>query len=177
MEVYEGRPKNCEGRSEREIRTYDMLDSLGINYKRTDHNRARSMNELHTVDLTLDIMICKNLFLCNRQQTNFYMLMMPASKVFKTRDISSQLGVSRLSFASEDYMIRFLDVHPGSVSIMSLMNDKDNRVQLLIDEDVIKNEYIGCHPCENTTSLKIKTEDILKRFLPAVRHKPIFVRL
>ena len=177
MEIYEGRPQNCSGRSEREIRTYNMLDNLGISYQRTDHNRARSMNDLHTVDLTLGVIICKNLFLCNRQQTKFYMLMMPASKTFKTKNLSSQLGVSRLSFANEENMIKFLDVHPGSVSIMSLMNDKDGHVQLLIDEDVIKNEYIGCHPCENTTSLKIKTEDILKTFLPAVHHKPIFVKL
>jgi len=177
MQVYEGRPENCEGRSEREIRTYDMLDSLGIKFLRTDHNRARSMDELHSVDLTLDVMICKNLFLCNRQQTNFYLLMMPAAKAFKTKDLSPQLGVSRLSFAKEEFMEEFLDLHPGSVSIMGLMNDHDNRVQLIIDEDVVSGEFVGCHPCENTTSLKMKTEDLLNKFLPAVNHNPIFVKL
>jgi len=177
MQVYEGRPENCEGRSEREIRTYDMLDSLGIKFLRTDHNRARSMDELYSVDLTLDVMICKNLFLCNRQQTNFYLLMMPAAKAFKTKDLSPQLGVSRLSFAKEEFMEEFLDLHPGSVSIMGLMNDHDNRVQLIIDEDVVSGEFVGCHPCENTTSLKMKTEDLLNKFLPAVNHNPIFVKL
>ena len=177
MEIFKGRPADTTGRSEREIRTYDMLDSLGIEYERTDHNRARSMNELHTVDLTLGIMICKNLFLSNRQRTRFYLPMMPAGKPFKTCMVSPQLGISRLSFAPEEYMERFLDLHPGSVSIMGLMNDREGRVSLIIDEDVVKEEYIGCHPCENTTSLKIKTEDILNRFLPAVGHEPIIIRI
>ncbi|SDB13960.1 Ala-tRNA(Pro) deacylase [Pseudobutyrivibrio sp. YE44] len=170
MELLDGRPENTEGRLEREIRTYDMLDSLGIAYKRTDHDRTDTMEACNEVDKILDVVICKNLFLCNRQKTAFYLLMMPGDKKFKTKELSSQIGSARLSFAEPEDMLRYLDIEPGSVSIMGLMNDKDNAVQLLIDEDVLKDEYLGCHPCVNTSSLKMRTEDVIKKFLPAVEH-------
>lgn len=129
------------------------------------------------VDALLGMEICKNLFLCNRQKTQFYLLLMPGSKPFRTKELSAQIGSARLSFASEEYMEQFLDLTPGSVTVLGLMNDTDNRVQLLIDEDVVKDEYFGCHPCINTSSLKMKTNDILEKFLPAVHHEPIFVKL
>ena len=103
--------------------------------------------------------------------------MMPGDKPFKTKDLSAQLGISRLSFAEEEYMIKLLDLYPGSVSVMGLMNDKENRVQLLIDEDVLKNEYIGCHPCMNTSSIKFKTSALTEKILPAVHHEAIIVKL
>ena len=177
MELYNGRPENCEGRIPQEIRTYDLLDQLGIPFVRTDHDPATTMEVCNVIDAVLDVLICKNLFLCNRQQTNFYLLMMPGDKPFKTKDLSSQLGVARLSFASEEYMTQFLDLHPGSVSVMGLMNDHENRVQLLIDEDVLKGAYLGCHPCQNTSSIKLRTSDLLEKFLPAVHHQPIIVKL
>ena len=177
MEIYSGRPEDCNGRDLQEIRAYDLLDSLDIEYSRTDHPPATTMAVCTDIDSVLDVLICKNLFLCNRQQTNFYLLMMPGDKPFKTKDLSSQLGISRLSFANEDFMKQFLDLSPGSVSIIGLMHDKDNRVQLLIDEDVLKDEYIGCHPCRNTSSIKLKTSDLLDKFLPAVHHSPIIVKL
>ena len=177
MEIYSGRPEDCNGRDIQEIRAYDLLDSLDIEYSRTDHPPATTMAVCTDIDSVLDVLICKNLFLCNRQQTNFYLLMMPGDKPFKTKDLSSQLGISRLSFANEDFMKQFLDLSPGSVSIIGLMHDKDNRVQLLIDEDVLKDEYIGCHPCRNTSSIKLKTSDLLDKFLPAVHHSPIIVKL
>ncbi len=177
MEVYEGRPKSCAGRWEQETRTYDLLDRLGIGYLRTDHAPAATMEVCGVLDEALDALICKNLFLCNRQQTAFYLLMMPGNKPFRTRDLSGQLGVSRLSFAGEEHMARYLGLQPGSVSVMGLMNDTDNRVRLLMDEEVLAEEYIGCHPCRNTSSIKLKTTDLLKKFLPAVHHEPIVVRL
>ena len=119
----------------------------------------------------------KIVFLCNRQKTQFYLLLMPGSKPFRTKELSAQIGSARLSFASEEYMEQFLDLTPGSVTVLGLMNDTDNRVQLLIDEDVVKDEYFGCHPCINTSSLKMKTNDIMEKFLPAVHHEPIFVKL
>ena len=125
----------------------------------------------------LDVLICKNLFLCNRQQTNFYLLMMPGDKPFKTKDLSAQLGVSRLSFASEEHMLELLDVLPGSVSVMGLMNDPENRVRLVIDREVLEEEYVGCHPCKNTSSIKLRTSDLLEKFLPAVHHTPTVVTL
>ena len=170
MELYEGRPANCEGRLPREIRTYDRLDSLGIRYQRTDHGRADNMEACNEIDSILGVIICKNLFLCNRQKTDFYLLMMPGDKKFKTKELSSQIHSARLSFAEPEDMLRYLDIEPGAVSIMGLMNDRDCAVRLLIDEDVLKGEYIGCHPCVCTSSLKIRTKDIMEVFLPSTRH-------
>ena len=177
MLVNKGRPKSCEGREAKEIRTYDFLDSLGIEYYRVDHDRADTMEQCEAIDVALQTVVCKNLFLCNRQHTAFYLLMMPGDKPFKTKELSSQINTSRLSFAEPEYLLKYLDIIPGSVSIMGLINDKDCDVQLLIDRDVIKPDHIGCHPCVNTSSLKLRTEDVLNKYLPAVKHTPIFVEL
>ena len=177
MELLQGRPQDETGRPQKEIRAYDLLDSLGIPFVRVDHEVHNTMESCAQVDEFLQIVICKNLFLCNRQETSFYLLMMPGEKPFKTKDLSRQLGVARLSFGKPEYMEQFLDITPGSVSVMGLMNDKEQRVQLLIDEEVIQNEYVGCHPCINTVSMKLKTSDLLEKFLPAVGHRPIMVRL
>ena len=158
MELYKGRPEDTQGRLDKEIRVYDLLDSLGIEYVRTDHEQTDTMEACNEIDSILQVTICKNLFLCNRQKTNFYLLMMPGDKPFKTKELSSQINSARLSFASPEDMERLLDITPGSVSIMGLMNDKENAVQLLVDEDVLKGEYLGCHPCINTSSLKMRNE-------------------
>ena len=170
MELYKGRPSSCENRQSREIRVYDFLDRLGIEYERADHEAAENMEVCKEIDEVLKAKICKNLFLCNRQQTQFYLLLMPGDKPFKTKEISSQIRSARLSFASPENMLAYLDIEPGAVSVMGLMNDIEGAVTLLIDEDILKDEYIGCHPCVNTSSLKLKTEDILKKYLPAVHH-------
>lgn len=170
MELYDGRPEKTEGRLEREVRTYDFLDELAIEYQRTDHERADNMEACNEIDAVLGVIICKNLFLCNRQKTAFYLLMMPGDKKFKTKELSAQIGSSRLSFADPEDMLKYLDIEPGAVSIMGLMNDKEHAVKLLIDEDVLKDEYLGCHPCVCTSSLKIKTSDVTKKFLPATGH-------
>ncbi len=177
MELVKGRPENTDGRLEREIRVYDLLDELGIDFERTDHKEANNMEACNQIDKILGTIICKNLFLCNRQKTEFYLLMMPGDKPFKTKDITKQLGCARLSFASPEFMEEFLDIKPGAVSIMGLMNDKSNRVQLVIDRPVIESETLGCHPCVSTSSLKFKTKDIIEKFLPAVNHTPIIVDL
>ena len=177
MELYNGRPQNTEGRLEKEIRTYDFLDSLGVEYQRVDHEAAMTIEACEEIDKTLEISICKNLFLCNRQETSFYLLMMPGDKKFKTKDISAQNNSSRLSFGKPEYMEKFLDITPGSLSVLGLMNDKEQKVQLLIDEDVLKEPYIGCHPCINTSSLKIRTEDMMKKIIPEMKHIPVMVRL
>lgn len=177
MQLCEGRPADARERLEKERRTYDLLDSLGIRYWRTDHAPAGSIAQCQEIDAVLDTVICKNLFLCNRQETQFYLLMMPGDKAFKTKDLSAELDVSRLSFAKAEAMEALLDVTPGSVSIMGLMNDKGHRVQLVIDEDVLREPYIGCHPCINTSSLKIATADIMDKYLKAVGHTAKIVHL
>lgn len=177
MELFNGRPENMEGRLPREVRTYEFLDSLGIEYVRTDHERADNMEACNVIDAVLGVIICKNLFLCNRQKTNYYLLMMPGDKKFKTKELSAQINSARLSFAGPEDMLQYLDIEPGAVSIMGLMNDREHHVQLLIDEDVLEGEYIGCHPCVCTSSLKIKTKDIIDIFLPAVGHDYKTVKL
>ena len=177
MQLHHGRPADLSGRLEKEIRCYDLLDSLGIRYERLDHEPAMTMEICAEIDKSLGGLICKNLLLCNRQCTQFYLLMMPGDKVFKTKDLSAQIGSSRLSFADSKYMEEFLDITPGSVSILGLQNDKEGRVQLLMDEDVLKNEYIGCHPCINTSSLRLSKEDLMNRLIPALGHPPIIVTL
>lgn len=177
MELVKGRPTDCSGRLEREVRVYDLLDKLGIEYERTDHEEANTMEKCNEIDKILDTIICKNLFLCNRQQTEFYLLMMPGDKPFKTKHITKQLGCSHLSFAPSEKMLEYLDIKPGAVSIMGLMNDKDNKIQLVIDKPVVESETLGCHPCVCTSSLKFKTKDIIEKFLPAVHHEPIIVDL
>jgi Ala-tRNA(Pro) deacylase len=177
MQVYVGRPTNEEGRLPKEIRVYDYLDNLGIEYYRVDHNEAGTMEACEKIEKDLNTVICKNLFLCNRQKTKFYLLMMPKDKVYRTKDFSPLVNSARLSFGEEEDMVKYLDVTPGSVSIMGLMNDKDHVIQLAIDKDVIKPEFVGCHHCINTSSLKIKTSDILEKYLPSTGHTPIFVEL
>ena len=170
MQLFNGRPEEEAGRLPRKIRTYDFLDRLNIPYQRTDHDRADNMEACNAIDAILGVLICKNLFLCNRQKTRFYLLMMPGDKKFKTKELSGQIGSSRLSFAEPADMLKYLDIEPGAVSIMGLMNDTGHEVQLLIDEDVLKDEYLGCHPCVCTSSLKLRTKDVTDRFLPATGH-------
>lgn len=175
--LYNGRPADAAGRLAKEMRTYDLLDSLGIEYFRVDHDATASIPACEEVETILGIHICKNLFLCNAQRTKFYLLLMPGRKKFKTKNLSKQINSARLSFADDSHMEEFLDITPGSVSVLGLMNDTENRVQLIIDNDVLKDEDFGCHPCINTSSLRIKTADILNKFLPAVHHEPVFVDL
>ena len=177
MELMNGRPESCEGRLPKEIRCYDFLDSLNVPYQRIDHEAAMTMEACAAVDEALGATICKNLLLCNRQCTAFYPLMLPGDTVFKTSILSKEIGSSRLSFAEPKYMEEFLDITPGSVSILGLMNDHDHMVQLLIHEDVLKGEYIGCHPCINTSSLRIKTADMVNKIIPALGHEPRLVTL
>ena len=177
LQLMKGRPADCTGRLAKEIRTYDLLDRLGISYERIDHEPAMTMEACAAIDEALNATICKNLLLCNRQKTDFYLLMLPGDKVFKTSELSKKIGSSRLSFASGEHMEELLDITPGSVSVMGLMNDKENRVRLLIDQDVLQGEYIGCHPCINTSSLRMKTADLTEKILPAMGHEPTVVVL
>lgn len=177
MEMYKGRPTDESGRLAKEIRVYDLLDRMDVEYYRIDHEPAYTMEACEEIDRTLDAVICKNLFLCNRQKTDFYLLMLPGNKVFKTKELSHQIGSARLSFAEPEFMEQFLDITPGAASIMGLMNDKENRVRLLVDEDVLKGEYLGCHPCVNTSSLKLRTEDVFGKLLAEMHHDMTVVKL
>ncbi len=176
-QLEKGRPADLSGRTDKEIRCYDLLDALEIEYHRIDHEHTDNMQECAEVDAALGATICKNLFLSNRQQTDFYLLMIPGDKVLKTKDLSRQIGSSRLYFAGAEHMERYLDITPGSVSILGLMNDRENKVRLLVDEDVLKGEYIGCHPCINTSSLRIRTQDMFGKLTKAMHHDHTVVYL
>lgn len=173
----EGRPADYSGRLEKEIRTYKFLDSLKIPYQRVDHTASMTMEECAEIDKILEAPTCKNLLLCNRQKTMFYLLLLPGDKIFKTAALSKQIGSSRLSFASSEYMEQFLDITPGSLSVLGLMNDTEHHVNLLIDREVLIPEYFGCHPCINTTTLRFRVEDLINKIIPAMDHKPTIIDL
>ena len=158
------------GRLPKEMAVYSLLDELSIPYERVDNAVTETMEACENIDMLLGVSMCKNLFLRNRQKTAFYLLMIPGKKKFKTKDVSKQLGTSRLSFAEAEYMEQYLNITPGSVSVLGLMNDSNHAVHLVIDKELLDNEYIGCHPCINTSSLKIRTEDILNVFLKHTGH-------
>ena len=173
--LYKGRPG--ENRSEIEESCYTLLDSLGIEYFRADHEHADTIEICHQVEKVLLCGICKNLLLTNRQMTEVYLLLMPGDKPFKTKILSKQIGTARLSFASAEQMLEHLGLSPGSVSVLGLMNDRQGKVRLLIDAELMKQEYIGCHPCINSSTLRIKTADIMKKLLPAMQHEASLVEL
>ena len=175
--LYQGRPADCTGRLDREIACYDLLDALGISYTRADHDAADTIADCHAIEGLLGAAICKNLVLCNRQKTDFYLLLMEGDKPFRTKDLSKQIGSSRLSFAAPEDMEQYLGVTPGSATILSLMNDKEHRVKLILDKSIAEAERFGCHPCINTSSLRLRTEDLLQKIIPAMEHEPIFVKL
>lgn len=177
MDIETGRPKDTEGRLPQELRSYDLLDSLQIDYMRVDHKAAETMEICIERAAILGTRICKNLFLCNRQETVFYLLAMPADKQFRTSVVSAALNVARLHFANETHMAQFLDIRPGSVSILGLMNDKENKVRLLMDRDLLQQEFFACHPCINTGSLKFKTSELFEKLIPAMGHEPTFLDL
>lgn len=176
-ELQKGRPQNCAERLAKEQRCYDLLDTLSIDYDRVDHPAAATMTDCDAVAETLGCGICKNLFLCNRQKTAFYLLTMPAHKNFRTKELSGQLGVARLSFADEGLLAELLDLTPGSVTVLGLMNDTEHKVRLLVDSDLQKPEYFACHPMINTSSVRFKTSDLFAKLLPALGHEPTFVEL
>lgn len=170
MDIFAGRPEATEGREAKEIKVYDLLDSLGIHYWRVDHEPISTMKEGLEIEETLNCLTCKNLFLCNRQQSRFYLLIMPGNKTLKSKELSQQIGSTRLNLAPENKMAEYLDISPGAVSVLGLMNDKEKHVQLLVDEDIFNADYIACHPCVNTSSLKIKLRDVFDTFLTSVHH-------
>ena len=177
MLIETGRPADLSERQPKEQRCYELLDSLGVEYLRVDHEAAMTMEACAAVDEAMGATMCKNLLLCNRQETQFYLLLMPGEKVFKTSELSKKIGSSRLSFAKAEPMEKFLDITPGSLSILGLMNDKEKQVRLLIDEDVLKGEFVGVHPCINTSSLRLKTAELMEKIIPAMGHEPTLVTL
>ena len=177
LKIVKGAPAEQGCRLDKEMNVYSLLDQLCIEYERVDHEPAFTIAACEEIDKLFETPLCKNLLLCNSQKNKFYMLLLPGDKLFDTKELRSQIGSSRLSFAPGEYMENLLDITPGSLTVLGLANDKDNKVTLILDKDVISEPYICCHPCVNTSSLKIKTEDILEKFIPYTNHKPLYVDL
>lgn len=177
MKLQNGRPADTTGRLEKELRCYDLLDRLGVPYERVDHAPAMTMEVCQEIDLVLNAVICKNLFLCNRQKTAFYLLTMPGGKPFQTKVLSAQLGTTRLSFAPPELMESMLRCTPGSASVLGLAYDTERRVRLVMDRAVHDAAWFGCHPCKNDASLRLRTEDLLHVFLPHTGHDVTVVDL
>lgn len=165
------------GRCAVEMASFALLDALGIPYSRVEHDPANTMEDCAVISDVLGIRIRKNLVLCNRQKTDFYLLTMPEDKPFVTKELSHQIGSSRLSFAPAEEMERLLGCTPGSASILGLMNDTEHKVRLLMDREVYEAEWFGCHPCKNDGSLRIRTRDLLDVFLPHTGHDVTVVEL
>ncbi len=172
---YCGRP--ADRRSDAEEACYDFLDGLGLSYYRVDHDAADTIQDCLQVEAVLGSSVCKNLFLCNRQQTEFYLLSLPGGKPFKTKYLSAQIHSARLSFAGEGPMESLLGVHPGAVSILGLIHDKGHAVRLLLDTDLKDDPYFSCHPCRSTSTLQLRTADVLDKLLPALGVEPTWVTL
>lgn len=166
-----------DGRLEKELRCYELLERLGIEYDRVDHEAANTMEACQAIEKAFGAPVCKNLFLCNRQQTDFYLCLIQGDKVFKTKELSKQIGSSRLSFGNAEQMERLLDITPGSVSILGLMNDKNGEIRLLVDKDLMKEAYFVCHPCINTSSVRMCTEDVFGPLVAALGHPMTLVEL
>ena len=177
MEIYSGRPSDVEDRKEVEIACYDLLESLGVEFSTACHEAAFTMEACREVEEALGVPVFKNLFLCNRQQTEFYLLLLPGNKVFKTKYLSAPLGCARLSFAGAEFMASLLGIQPGAVSPMGLMNDTGHRVRLVVDNDLLAYKLVGCHPCVNTSTLRLSLDDLLHKVVPATGHTVIFVNL
>jgi len=177
FKLTKGRPADMTDRLQNEIKTYDLLDACGVEYETLEHEAAFTMEACEAVDRALNVTMCKNLFLCNRQKTAFYLLLMPGDKVFKTKELSSQINSARLSFADAEAMEKYLGVTPGSVSIFGLINDTDHAVRLLVDEDTLNSDFIGCHPCINTASVKLSCADLFGPVVKALYHEITTVKL
>jgi len=177
MTIHSELPTNLEDRTEMEQKSFRLLDELGISYTYADHEPALTMEDCVAIDEELGVSMCKNLVLCNRQKTEYYLLLMPGDKVFKTKELSSQINSARLSFASGEAMEELLGTPPGSATVLGLIKDTECKVRLLIDEDLLQAEYFGCHPCKNTSSVCFTTKDLLEKVLPKLGHEYTTVTL
>lgn len=167
-ELHIGRPENKV--SDIEEKTYNFLSELGISFECIEHSPAETIAICHQIEEKLGARICKNLFLKNSAQTQYYLLLLDGDTKFESSTISKQIGSTRLSFASAEKLDEYLGLQPGSVSVLGLINDKEANVTLLIESKLLEDEFFCCHPCKNTSTLKFRTSDIVERIIPATNH-------
>lgn len=160
-----------------EKKVYQILAKLQMEYKRVDNDIVETMEECKEIDEALETEIRKSIFLCNNKKTSFFLVVMPAEKSLDTAALAKKIGVPHLSFASGELMEKYLGTKPGSASIMGLITDEDDYVQLILDKKVAEEEWFGCNPGINTSHLKIRTDELLNKFLPYIRHKAKIMEL
>ena len=179
VKLFKGRPseESDHNISLDEKIVYDFLDTLNVEYSVLTHPAAATMEECEKIRNRIGVPVFKNLFLTNKQQSQFYLLMIPADKPFKTKYLSSQIGCSRLSFASAENMAEFLHIEPGAVSPMGLIHDKQQKVKLIVDRDLADIDTYACHPCVNTASIIISLNDLLTKVIPTTGHNFEWVTL
>ena len=166
-----------EDRGELENRVYKELQKLQIPFERVDNDSVETMEECTEISEKLGAEIRKTIVLCNRKKTMFFLVVLPAEKHFDTKTFCEKVGCPRVSFASPESMEAKLGVLPGSATIMSVLNDPERSVQVIIDKEVADAEWFACNPGANTTHIRLATEKLLKVFLPHVFHKPMIAAL
>lgn len=166
-----------EKRGELENKVYEVLGKLNIAFERVDNDPVEAMDECKEISEKLGAEIRKSIVLCNRKKTVFYLVILPADKSFDTKVFCEKLGCSRVSFASGESMESKLGISPGSATIMSVLNDQEYGVQVVVDKAVAEEEWFACNPGANTTHIKIRTEKLLNVFLPYTKHRAMVVSL
>lgn len=174
-EVVKTVPEDARGALE--TKTYEELTRLGIKFERVDNDPVEAMDECTEIAGKLGTEIRKTIVVCNRQKTQYYLVILPADKRFDSKRFAQMMQCARVSFASAEDMESILGVQPGSATVMSILNDTDNKVQVVVDKAVADEKWFGCNPGANTTHLKIKTNNLLNNFLPAEGHKPEIIVL
>ena len=154
-----------EFKTELQEKVYKTLDSLEISYERVDTDEAITMEDCVLIDEKLKMKMVKTLFLCNRQQTLFYLFITVGDKPFRSKDFSTALDISRVSFAPAELMDKMLGTKIGAATVFSSLLPSAEDVQIIFDRDVLKEEFYGCSDGTTTGYMKIKTEDIIHKVL------------
>jgi Ala-tRNA(Pro) deacylase len=168
------KPESFENNLEEEV--FKILQETNIPFTYVKNDAVHTMEECSAIEEHLSVEIRKTIVLCNRKKTQFYLVVMPSSKAFNAKGFSESVG-ERLSFASPDRMEKLLGIQSGSATIMSLLNDSKEMVQLFIDKDVADSQWFGCNTGTNTRHLKIATDDLLKKMIPRLNHQATIVTL
>ena len=174
-EIMTTEPEEYKNKLQKE--TYKALAQLKISFERVDTDEAVTMDDCVLIDQKLNMKMVKTLFLCNRKKTIFYLFITTGEKAFDTKNFSNALGISRVSFGPAEMMEEMLGNKVGAATVFGTLLDLDRDVQVIIDKEVADEEYYGCSDGTTTCYMKIRTEDIMNRFLPFAKHKPVIVEI
>jgi len=172
-EIVNEKPKEFENETQRMI--YEALEELKIPFDRVENDFMISMEDCEAVNKKMNTRMAKNLFLCNRQKTEFYLFITKDNKHFNTKIFSKAMGISRVSFAPEETLTEYLGTKIGATTIFSLVYDKDCKVHLVIDKDVLEEKFHACNDGTNNAHIKITTKDLMEKYLKYTKHEPVII--